>query len=94
MYQKLQKVPDNLLSSYFELLTNLDLETLPEHPRDRQEFLAFNVVAQYHGESAAKQAADDSRKLSSGKTEDVTAVPEFSLFKRPVSCKIILYSWP
>ncbi len=79
MYQKLQKVPDNLLSSYFELLTNLDLETLPEHPRDRQELLALNVVAQYHGESAAKQAADDSRKLSSGKTEDAAAVPEFSL---------------
>jgi tyrosyl-tRNA synthetase len=79
MYQKLQKVPDHLLTSYFELLTNLDLKTLPEHPRDRQELLALNVVAQYHGETAAKQVGDDSRKLSSGKTEDAAAVPEFSL---------------
>ncbi|HBE31522.1 MAG TPA: tyrosine--tRNA ligase, partial [Cyanobacteria bacterium UBA11368] len=37
MYQKLQKVPDNLLEQYFELLTDLALDRLPENPRDRQK---------------------------------------------------------
>ncbi len=33
-YQKLQGVPDHLLSQYFELLTDLPLDKLPENPRD------------------------------------------------------------
>jgi tyrosyl-tRNA synthetase len=55
-YQKLQGVPDNLLADYFELLTNLPLETLPDNPRDRQKLLAYEVVRQYHGEQAANEA--------------------------------------
>nr|WP_144052390.1 tyrosine--tRNA ligase [Anabaena sp. PCC 7108] len=73
-YQKLQGVPDNLLSQYFELLTNLPLDSLPEKPRDRQEFLAWEIVRQYHGEQAANEAKEAAR--SGGKEG---AVPEFSL---------------
>jgi tyrosyl-tRNA synthetase len=73
-YQKLQGVPDNLLSQYFELLTNLPLETLPENPRDRQMLLAYEVVRQYNGEVAANEAKDAAK--SGGKEG---ALPEFSL---------------
>ncbi|MFE1747485.1 tyrosine--tRNA ligase [Coleofasciculus sp. H7-2] len=69
MYQKLEKIPDDLLEQYFELLTDLPLDRLPETPRDRQQELAFEIVKQYHG----KEAAEEARK---GKTDDV---PEFSL---------------
>jgi tyrosyl-tRNA synthetase len=73
-YQKLQAVPDNLLSQYFELLTDLPLDTLPENPRDRQQFLAWEIVRQYHGEAAANEAKEAAK--SGGKEG---ALPEFSL---------------
>ena len=73
-YQKLQGVPDNLLSQYFELLTDLPLHSLPENPRDRQEFLAWEIVSQYHGEQAANEAKEAAK--SGGKEG---ALPEFSL---------------
>jgi tyrosyl-tRNA synthetase len=73
-YQKLQAVPDNLLSQYFELLTDLPLESLPENPRDRQQFLAWEIVRQYHGEAAANKAKEAAK--SGGKEG---ALPEFSL---------------
>ena len=73
-YQKLQGVPDDLLEQYFELLTDLPLDKLPENPRDRQTLLAWEVVKQYHGETAADEAKEAAQ--SGGKEG---AVPEFSL---------------
>lgn len=73
-YQKLQGVPDNLLTQYFELLTDLPLQKLPENPRDRQMLLAYEVVRQYNGEVAANEAKDAAK--SGGKEG---ALPEFSL---------------
>lgn len=66
MYQKLQQVPDKLLSQYFELLTNLHEAQLPDSPRDRQKLLAQTVVKQYHGEKVLDE-------IEGGE------VPEFSL---------------
>ena len=73
-YQKLQGVPDELLLQYFELLTDLSLDNLPENPRDRQKLLAKEVVTQYHGEEAANEA--ELAATSGGKTGEV---PEYSL---------------
>ncbi|MEH2293751.1 tyrosine--tRNA ligase [Nostoc sp.] len=73
-YQKLQGVPDDLLSQYFELLTDLPLDKLPENPRDRQTLLASEVVKQYHGETAAQEA-----KVAAQSGGKEGAVPEFSL---------------
>jgi tyrosyl-tRNA synthetase len=69
-YQKLQGVPDNLLTQYFELLTDLPLDSLPENPRDRQFLLAREIVRQYHGQEAVD-------KVEKGN------VPEFSLANVP-----------
>ncbi|NEP12756.1 MAG: tyrosine--tRNA ligase [Symploca sp. SIO2C1] len=80
MYSKLEKIPDNLLDQYYELLTNLPLEKLPESPRDRQKQLALNIVSQYHGEAAAKEAQQAAMNLVQGDaTTTGDAVPEFSL---------------
>lgn len=73
-YQKLQGVPDHLLSQYFELLTDLPLDKLPENPRDRQTLLAWEIVKQYDGETSAQEAKEAAQ--SGGKEG---AVPEFSL---------------
>lgn len=73
-YQKLQAIPDNLLRQYFELLTNLPLEQLPENPREQQKLLAEEIVTQYHGEIAAKEA-----KIAAESAGQAGSIPEFSL---------------
>ncbi len=74
MYQKLQQVPDHLLEDYFQLLTDLHADELPEKPRDRQQLLAWDIVQQYHGETAANEAREAAKTGGQG-----GAVPEFSL---------------
>ncbi|MEL6162734.1 MAG: tyrosine--tRNA ligase, partial [Cyanobacteria bacterium J06628_3] len=78
-YQKLQAVPDELLSDYFELLTNLNKDNLPENPREQQQLLAKEVVTQYHGEQAAIEAekAAASRGNSNSAREYSGISPDF-----------------
>jgi tyrosyl-tRNA synthetase len=79
MYSKLEKISDAILNDYFELLTDLPLEQLPENPRDRQKLLALEVVSQYHGKEAALQAQEAAISLVQGGKTETDAVPEFSL---------------
>jgi len=79
MYSKLEKVPDALLGDYVELLTDLTVDSLPENPRDRQKQLALNIVGQYHGADAAKEAQAAAMTLVQGDATQAGAVPEFSL---------------
>lgn len=79
MYNKLQKTPDHLLKDYFELLTDLPLDQLPETPRDRQQKLAMTVTAQYHGQDATLQAQQAAQAVASGRPEDAANAIEFSL---------------
>ncbi|MBD3882345.1 tyrosine--tRNA ligase [Phormidium tenue FACHB-886] len=79
MYSKLEKTPDRLIESYFELLTNLPLDQLPAEPRDRQKLLALEVVRQYHGEAAAQAAQTAALSLVQGNSVSTDAVPEFSM---------------
>ncbi|MBD0268149.1 MAG: tyrosine--tRNA ligase, partial [Cyanobacteria bacterium Co-bin8] len=66
MYSKLEKTPDSLIHNYFELLTKLPLDSLPEAPRDRQKLLALEVTRQFHGEAAAQQAQQAALSLVQG----------------------------
>ncbi len=89
MYSKLEKTTDRLLDEYFELLTNLPLEQLPPEPRDRQKLLALNIVTQYHGETAAKQAKATAEDIVKGQgTATGDTVPEFSLAKVEFPAKL------
>jgi tyrosyl-tRNA synthetase len=79
MYSKLEKTPDTILKDYFELLTDLNLEELPENPRDRQKLLAVEIVSQYRSREAALKAQETAIGLVAGKTDTTEAVPEYSL---------------
>ncbi|MEA5464018.1 tyrosine--tRNA ligase [Leptothoe sp. PORK10 BA2] len=79
MYSKLEKVPDDQIANYFELLTKRSLDSLPENPREAQKLLALDVTTQYHGEAVAQQAQKDAINLVQGGSGEAEAVPEFSL---------------
>jgi len=80
MYSKLEKVPDTLVDKYFELLTNIDLATLPDNPREKQKQLALAIVSQYHGHEVALQAKHDAEQIVlAGNTSDLGDIPEFDL---------------
>jgi tyrosyl-tRNA synthetase len=79
MYNKLQKTPDHLVTQYFELLTDLPLDQLPEKARDRQELLAIEVTTQYHGKEAALTAQQAARAVAGGRPEDAADAVAFSL---------------
>ncbi|NJK36771.1 MAG: tyrosine--tRNA ligase [Oscillatoriales cyanobacterium RM2_1_1] len=79
MYSKLEKIPDSVIAQYFELLTDLPLDQLPDNPRDKQKLLALEVVTQYHGKTAALDAQQAALTLIQGDATQADAVPEFSL---------------
>ncbi|MEY2979604.1 MAG: tyrosine--tRNA ligase [Prochlorotrichaceae cyanobacterium] len=78
-YSKLEKTPDALIESYFELLTAVPLDRLAENPRDRQKQLALEIVQQFHGAEAAQAAQQAALTLVQGNSAQAEAVPEFSL---------------
>ena len=81
MYSKLEKTPDALLKDYFELLTNIDLASLPENPRECQKLLAIEIVSQFHGKDSAIQAQKTAEQivLQGNTSADGDSVPEYSL---------------
>ena len=79
MYSKLEKITDSLIPQYFELLTDLSLDELPEEPRDRQKLLALEIVTQYHGREPAIAAQKAAGELVRGGSVESDAIPEFSL---------------
>ena len=94
MYSKLEKVPDNQILNYLTLLTDCDLSTLSDNPRELQKFMALNVTAKFHGLSLAKIAQADSSNLGAGVQNKAEAVPELSLakIKFPVKAFYLLSS--
>ena len=90
MYSKLEKTPDALLKDYFELLTNIDLATLPENPRECQKMLAIAIVSQFHGKDAALQAKQTAEQivLQGNTSADGDSVPEYSLSEVTFPAKI------
>ncbi|MGD8426923.1 MAG: tyrosine--tRNA ligase [Balneolaceae bacterium] len=63
MYGKVLSIPDDLIYSWFELLTDVDVEKLPkykkkaeEDPRNTKHELALVITRMYHGEEKANGA--------------------------------------
>jgi tyrosyl-tRNA synthetase len=79
MYSKLEKLGDAAIADYVTLLTDLDLETLPENPREKQKAMALAVTASRHGQEAAARAQADAAALVGGAGDAAAQVPEASL---------------
>ncbi len=79
MYSKLEKIPDDLVSGYVNLLTDLDLLELPSDPRQAQQLMALTITSNFHGMQVAKKAQEGASKLVSGTSDTLVDVPEVSL---------------
>lgn len=89
MYSKLEKTPDALLTQYFELLTNCDLTSLPENPRESQKQLALEIVSQFHGQAEAQKARKTAEEIVlKGSSFDSDSIPEYSLTEIEFPAKI------
>ena len=69
MYGKTLSIPDSLIYTYFELVTDLPLDELSAvkeraktDPRNAKHDLAFTITRMYHGEDQAVQAREHFQK--------------------------------
>ncbi len=88
MFGKLMCIPDELMRSYFELLTDVPethiaslTDPSQSNPRDSKEVLAKTVITQYHSAEAAEAAAREFRRVHGGgglpdEIPDVALPPE------------------
>jgi len=81
MYGKVMSIPDSLLWSWFELLTDVPapeivrrraaVESGEENPRDTKADLARRITADFHGADGAARAEEDFRRaFSRGEVPD------------------------
>jgi len=79
MYSKLEKVPDDLVFSYLNLLTDVNLNELSSNPREVQKFMALKITSNFKGLEAAKKAQSNSEKLVLGTKNPLDEIPESSI---------------
>lgn len=93
MYGKVMSIPDTLITRYFTLLTDVPFSNISKYeqemksgtnPRDIKNILGKAIVAQYHSEGAAEQAAQEFITIFSkgGLPDDIAEVvlPNSSLW--------------
>ncbi len=85
MYGKSLSIPDDLIYTYFELVTDVPTEKLPsikekveKDPRNAKHDLAFAITKLYHGEEGAKSAREHFEQTIINKQVPDDA-PEFEL---------------
>ncbi len=93
MYGKVLSIPDDLIYTYYKLLTDVETDDLPElrkraedDPRNSKHELAQTLVRQFHGDAQAKEAREYFKKTVINK-EIPDDLPEFEF--APGSHKII-----
>ncbi|MFG0333522.1 MAG: tyrosine--tRNA ligase [Maioricimonas sp. JB049] len=82
MMKKFMQLPDDVMQSYFELLTDVSLDEiatiLAGHPKEAKVTLAKNVIAEYHDAAAADEAASRwQREIGEGTLP--SDIPEVSI---------------
>lgn len=90
MYGKIMSVSDDLMYRYYELLIRMkqmelqqlknDINEGRKHPMQVKKELAQNIVAQYHGDDVALEAAGEFQKIFSRK-EMPTEMPQLIVKK-------------
>lgn len=73
IFGKLMSVSDELMWRYYELCTDVSVEGIEQmkrlvaggtlHPKKAKEGLATRVVAEFHGEAAAREAGEEFRRV-------------------------------
>ncbi len=90
MYGKIMSMPDNLIFSYFELLTNFPLEEiermkkLKENPRDLKSKLAKEIIKIFHSQSKAEKAEKEFKKVFKEKKLP-TDIPTVKIKEKSIS---------
>ena len=80
MYSKLEKVKDQVIPSYIELLTNFDMSILEnKDPRDLQRFMALEVTSIFHGRDQALNAQLNCENIFLGEKEKVGDIPVINI---------------
>jgi len=84
IYGKLMSIPDSLMLSYFELLTDLDLDKIKElikqQPKQAKSKLSYYITAKCYNETIAKTAQEEFDNIFSKKKLPEN-IPEFILEK-------------
>ena len=92
MFGKLMSIPDDLMWSYYELVTDRTPQQIAElkkeissgalHPMDAKMRLAEEVISDFHGKEAARKAAENFRRIFRDR-EAPTEAPIVKLAKGP-----------
>ncbi|MDQ6995304.1 MAG: tyrosine--tRNA ligase [Mariprofundaceae bacterium] len=78
-FGKLMSASDDLMMRYYELLTDVSLDTVQAmHPMEAKKQLAARIVARFHGEEAGQQAREGFEKQFA-KKQVPDDIPEASL---------------
>ncbi len=84
MFGKIMSIPDELMWKYYELLTEENIPSVKQmHPMEAKKKLAGLIVERYHGESAAKDAAQNFANVFS-KGETPEDMEPFQLTKKDI----------
>ncbi|MFH1622082.1 MAG: tyrosine--tRNA ligase [Candidatus Omnitrophota bacterium] len=64
MFGKIMSISDDLMWRYFELLTDLDLDSMKKfHPKEAKLKLATEITKEYHGDREAKMARQEFERV-------------------------------
>lgn len=98
MFGKTMSIPDHLMRMYFELITEVPLSEIDalltgiekgtHHPRDVKRRLASEIVKRFHGEAAAKEAAEEFDRVFA-RQELPSEMPEVWITPEPEGIRII-----
>lgn len=79
MFTKLMAVQDNLINTYFELLTDIPMDEIkaldPETPVENKKKLAYDITRQFHGGAGAKKGQEYFESVVQAKKVDTNLPP-------------------
>jgi tyrosyl-tRNA synthetase len=99
MFGKLMSISDDLMWTYYELLSSLSIEALAalkaecasgRNPRDAKVGLAAEMVARFHGKAAAEAARESFDARFSRGVLDVDALPQVNVAGAPIAIAQLL----
>lgn len=94
LYQAIEKTPDELVEQMLKQFTDLSIKEIKTimklSPRERQQRLAFEMVAILHGINEANKARQDAMRLFGKATGSLKTIPTFTVSKKGMMLDEIL----